>query len=147
MSPPIPNTGLVAILITGAGILSLPAALADDAGGTGGCAAYGGSIADTSSIAVGTGQCSDGQGVHGTGEARGPYFETALRSRWGLGEMALTTSGCISGGLKAPPTRISTRLRRGRGGFQRRSLRGRVLRIKKNALDTMQRKCPGERVK
>ena len=50
---------------------------------------------------MGTGQCSDGQGVHGTGEARGPY--SRQRSEvGGFGRMALTTSGCISGELKAP---------------------------------------------
>ena len=49
---------------------------------------------------MGTGQCSDGQGVHGTGEARGPY--SRQRSEvGGFGEMALTTFRVYFGGAES----------------------------------------------
>ena len=94
LSPLIRNIPLVPILLTRAGTLSFPAALAFDAGRTGACA-YRSSIADATSSAVGTRQSSDRQRVHETEEARGTLIFFAPKSvDWGI---ALTSSGCISG--------------------------------------------------
>ena len=79
LPPLIRNVSLVPILLTRARTLSFPTALAFDAGRTGACA-YGSSIADATSSAVGTRQSSDRQRVHETGEARGILI-FSLRSR------------------------------------------------------------------
>lgn len=75
LPPLIPNTALISIGLTWARTFPFPAALAFDAGGTGSCAC-GSSIANATSTALGTRQCGSRQRVHGTGEVRGPYFET-----------------------------------------------------------------------
>ena len=80
LPPLIRNVSLVPILLTRARALSFPAAFAFDAGRAGACA-YGSSMADATSSAVGTRQSSDR--VHETEEARGGlFYYFSLRSRW-----------------------------------------------------------------